>query len=177
MRSMGASIPSPDLEQAGSQQEAHSSQETCSFLKESNREECPLFWGGKRPPVILISLDGFRPEYLSRRALENGENRGEWAAATIKCVAQRGISSPYMMPSYPTITFPNHYSIITGLYPESHGIIGNEFYDPDLKDKFSIYTGATDPKWWQNGEPLWTTVRKQVRYPINLISIVKFAIK
>ena len=161
---MGASISLPESDQAESQKEEHNSLETCSFLKESSEEECASFWAGKEPPVILISLDGFRTEYLSRRALENGEYRGEWAAATIRCMAQRGTTAPYIMPSYPTITFPNHYSIVTGLYPESHGIIGNQFYDPDLKANFSFYTGATDSKWWQNGEPIWTTARKQVCY-------------
>jgi len=85
------------------------------------------------------------------------------AAETINCLANSGISAPYMNPSYPTITFPNHYSIVTGLYPESHQIIANQFYDPDLNAKFSIRNpNATDPIWWPSGEPLWTTVRKQV---------------
>ena len=172
MRCMGASIPLPELDRAKNQQIEQNPRDTCSFLKESSQEECPSFWAGKEPPVILISLDGFRTEYLSRRALRNGEYRVEWAAATIKCLAQWGISAPFMMPSYPTITFPNHYSIVTGLYPESHGIIGNQFYDPDLKANFSIYTGATDPKWWQNGEPIWTTVRRQVHYPLKKKIIV-----
>lgn len=161
---MGASIPVPTMENSKTT-EQHFAQESCSFLQESSQEECPSFWAQGQPPVILISLDGFRAEYLSRFALENTEHRGEFAATTIRCLAERGVSSPYMMPSYPTITFPNHYAIVTGLYPESHGIIGNQFYDPDLSATFSIYTDGTDPKWWQNGEPIWTTVRRQVSYP------------
>lgn len=60
------------------------------------------------------------------------------------------------------MTFPNHYTIVTGLYPESHGIVANEFYDPVLKDNF-VYTNpnkSTDSKWWK-GEPIWVTTVKQ----------------
>ncbi|XP_032780225.2 ectonucleotide pyrophosphatase/phosphodiesterase family member 3 [Daphnia magna] len=174
---MGASIPAPTMENSKTT-EQHFAQESCSFLQESSQEECPSFWAQGQPPVILISLDGFRAEYLSRFALENTEHRGEFAATTIRCLAERGVSSPYMMPSYPTITFPNHYAIVTGLYPESHGIIGNQFYDPDLRATFSIYTDGTDPKWWQNGEPIWTTVRRQGKVSATYFwpgSDVKFA--
>lgn len=146
----------------------HHSDEECSFLFDSmnpstNLEECTDFLAGSNAPLILISLDGFRPEYLSRTTTDRKNDNERLAAPTINCLAHRGVSAPYMMPSYPTITFPNHYSIITGLYPESHEIISNQFYDPDLKANFSIRNGdATDPKWWDNGEPIWTTVRKQV---------------
>ncbi|CAG8749069.1 15150_t:CDS:2, partial [Racocetra fulgida] len=61
-----------------------------------------------------------------------------------------------------SVTFPNHYTIATGLYPESHGIVGNEFYDPDLDDDF-YYTNPNkswDSKWW-GGEPIWITAVKQ----------------
>jgi predicted AlkP superfamily pyrophosphatase or phosphodiesterase len=60
------------------------------------------------------------------------------------------------------MTFPNHYTIVTGLYPESHGIVANEFYDPILKDNF-VYTNPNksfDSKWWK-GEPIWVTTVKQ----------------
>ena len=95
--------------------------------------------------------------------MNGSDSHSRLAAKTIKCLANAGVTAPYMQPSYPTITFPNHYSIVTGLYPESHQIIGNHFYDPNLKAKFSIRNpaDASDPKWWKSGEPLWTTVRKQ----------------
>ncbi len=60
------------------------------------------------------------------------------------------------------MTFPNHYTIVTGLYPESHGIVANEFHDPTLKDDF-FYTNlnkSIDSKWWK-GEPIWVTTVKQ----------------
>lgn len=149
--------------------------EECSFLLEEKTDQCSDFWAGKQAPLILISLDGFRPEYLSRTATENNPHHNglEFAAPTLNCLSKHGLSAPFMMPSYPTITFPNHYSIVTGLYPESHGIIANQFYDPDLKAPFSIRNAdATDPKWWGNGEPIWTTVRKQVSYS-NCLPICK----
>ena len=133
----------------------------CSFLPDPIAGQCDSFWGeSKQAPVILISLDGFRPEYLSRSDVKHKTDK---AAPTLTCLAESGVKAPYMMPSYPTITFPNHYSIVTGLYPESHQIIMNSFYDPDLNATFSLRNpDAVDPKWWQNGEPMWTTVRKQV---------------
>ena len=81
------------------------------FPTPSNVEEvCPPFWGDKTPPVILISLDGFRPEYLTRTF--PGSNPFP-VVPTIQCMAKKGVHAPSMMPSYPTITFPNHYSIVT----------------------------------------------------------------
>ncbi|KAI9470498.1 MAG: alkaline-phosphatase-like protein [Benjaminiella poitrasii] len=66
------------------------------------------------------------------------------------------------MPSFPSITFPNHWTLVTGLYPESHGIVANEFFDPafgeDFVHKDAVISG--DPKWW-GGEPIWRTVQRQ----------------
>lgn len=61
------------------------------------------------------------------------------------------------MNHHQTVTFPNHYSLVTGLYPESHGIIGNEFYDPVLNDNFTYKDPkySWDSKWW-GGEPVQT---------------------
>ncbi|KAI8968546.1 alkaline-phosphatase-like protein [Mycotypha africana] len=67
-----------------------------------------------------------------------------------------------MTPSFPSITFPNHWTLATGLYPEAHGIVANEFYDPALKEEY-IHKNATisaDPKWW-GGEPIWITSKTQ----------------
>ena len=63
-----------------------------------------------------------------------------------------------LIPVFPTLTFPNHYSIVTGLYPSSHGIINNNFPDPISGDHFSM--ANHDPKWW-GGEPLWATAAAQ----------------
>src|ERR1700722_14653335 len=70
--------------------------------------------------VVLVSLDGFRYDYATR-----------YNAAPLLAIAARGASAPEgMLPSYPSLTFPNHYSIVTGLYPEHHGIVANSFFDP-----------------------------------------------
>jgi predicted AlkP superfamily pyrophosphatase or phosphodiesterase len=103
------------------------------------------------PTVILVSLDGFRTEYLSRGF-----------TPVLTSLASKGISAKYMRPVFPSLTFPNHYTIVTGLYPESHGIVANIFHDPKLNDTF-VYIDSVknaESKWW-GGEPLWVTARKQ----------------
>ncbi|KAI4802079.1 hypothetical protein KUCAC02_019937, partial [Chaenocephalus aceratus] len=107
--------------------------------------KCPS--GFSRPPLILLSLDGFRAEYLK----DHGSHLPETA----------GRHPPYMRPVYPTKTFPNHYSIVTGLYPESHGIVDNKMYDVKLDAFFSLKTDEKlNPKWYQ-GEPVWITAMRQ----------------
>lgn len=103
------------------------------------------------PTTILISLDGFRADYL---------NRG--LTPRLQAFIKEGVSPLYMLPSFPSVTFPNHYTIATGLYPESHGVVGNSFWDPTLEEEF-YYTDparSLDPKWWL-GEPFWVTAQKQ----------------
>ncbi len=74
------------------------------------------------------------------------------------------------MPSFPSVTFPNHFTLVTGLYPESHGVVGNSFWDPDLSEEF-FYTDplrSLQPKWW-TAEPLWVTAENQgVRTAIHM---------
>ncbi len=104
-----------------------------------------------RPTVILISLDGFRPDYLDRIETPN-----------LHAIEERGVHAKYMIPSFPTKTFPNHYTIVTGLYPVHHGIIANYMFDPDLNEKFNKNNPAAqkDARWW-GGEPIWVTAEKQ----------------
>ena len=104
------------------------------------------------PTTILISLDGFRADFL---------NRG--LTPTLNSFIAEGVSPRYMLPSFPSVTFPNHYTLVTGLYPESHGIVGNSFWDTDLQEEF-YYTDparSMQPKWWAEGEPIWVTAAKQ----------------
>src|ERR1700752_2236464 len=95
--------------------------------------------------VVLVSLDGFRYDYATK-----------FGAKNLIAMAARGASAPDgMIPSYPSLTFPNHYSIVTGLYPEHHGIVANSFYDPARKEAFA-YTNpktVTDGTWY-GGTPL-----------------------
>ena len=104
-----------------------------------------------RPTVILVSIDGFREDYLDRIDTPN-----------LHSIIERGVRAKYMIPSFPTKTFPNHYTIVTGLYPGHHGIVANTIYDPDTKAWFKMEDRAavSDAKWW-GGEPVWVTAEKQ----------------
>lgn len=104
------------------------------------------------PSTILVSLDGFHPHYI---------NQQNTPAMHKMMVEDYG--APYMVPSFPSSTFPNHWTLITGLYPSEHGIVGNTFFDPKLHKQF-INTDPNfglNPEFWQGGEPLWTTAHKQ----------------
>jgi predicted AlkP superfamily pyrophosphatase or phosphodiesterase len=111
------------------------------------------------PTTILISLDGFRADFLYRGL-----------TPTLNRFIADGISPKYMLPSFPSVTFPNHYTMATGLYPEAHGIVSNKFWDPSLEREFTY--GHPDqsmqPFWW-GGEPLWVTAEKQdVRVAVHM---------
>ncbi|CAO3596337.1 unnamed protein product [Absidia cylindrospora] len=127
-----------------------------SILAKTRRIQSPnrTFYNGTHyfgSTVILISLDGLRNDYLKRGVTPQLVEFG----AT-------GMQADYMLPSFPSITFPNHWTLVTGLYPEAHGIVGNEFYDPTLKEKFIHKQPviSTQPKWW-GGEPIWKTASTQ----------------
>ncbi|KAL9158947.1 hypothetical protein ABFS82_08G102100 [Erythranthe guttata] len=99
----------------------------------------------KHPVVLLISSDGFRFGYQFKTDTPN-----------IDWLIQNGTEAEHgLIPVFPTLTFPNHYSIVTGLYPAYHGVINNKFSDPVTGEKFNM--GSHEPKWWL-GEPLWETV-------------------
>ncbi|KAK9246887.1 alkaline-phosphatase-like protein [Lipomyces tetrasporus] len=102
------------------------------------------------PTTIYISLDGYRPDYLTPEFTPV-----MWELYTAE------YSTPFMYPSFPSVTFPNHYTMVTGLYPSSHGIVGNTFWDPDLHEEFDYHKPdhSLDLKWWK-GEPLWVTATK-----------------
>jgi predicted AlkP superfamily pyrophosphatase or phosphodiesterase len=102
------------------------------------------------PIVILISIDGWRWDYLDRVN-----------APTLKVLAADGVRSEGLIPSFPSVTFPNHYTIVTGLLPDHHGIIANAMLDRSIgPDKFTMAAPtARDPRWW-GGEPIWTTVMR-----------------
>ncbi|KAI5193960.1 ectonucleotide pyrophosphatase/phosphodiesterase family member 3 [Manis pentadactyla] len=122
-------------------------EEVCGAAQQS---QCPE--GFDLPPVILFSMDGFRAEYLQT-----------WGTLmpSINKLKTCGIHSKYLRPVYPTKTFPNHYTIVTGLYPESHGIIDNNMYDVNLNKNFSLSSKEkNDPAWWL-GQPIWLTAMYQ----------------
>ncbi|KAL2082535.1 hypothetical protein ACEWY4_022353 [Coilia grayii] len=121
-------------------------EEECEDIPEP---QCPA--GFSRPPLILVSLDGFRAEYMKSY---------ERLMPVLSKLKRCGTSTSHMRPVYPTKTFPNHYTIITGLYPESHGIVDNKMYDVNRNAEFSLRTAEKfNPKWYL-GEPMWISAMK-----------------
>lgn len=103
--------------------------------------------GAKPPVTILVSIDGFRADYLTRGETPN-----------LSALAAQGISAA-MRPSFPSITFPNHYTLVTGLRPDRSGIVGNRMEDAARPGE--VFTMQTDdPFWWTQAEPLWITAEK-----------------
>lgn len=96
--------------------------------------------------VVVLSMDGFRSDYPDRAC-----------TPTLDSLANVGVKAKFR-PSFPSVTFPNHYSMATGLHPDHHGLVNNYFYAPDLD---SIYLmGRPDPVFF-GGEPIWNTAEKQ----------------
>lgn len=107
------------------------------------------------PPLLLVSLDGFRWDYCEKYPAES---------ATLRTLRSAGVSARGLIPVFPSNTFPNHYTLVTGLYPANHGIINNDFFDPERGMFFHYFqpTAVRDPLWWR-GEPIWVTAVKQGR--------------
>lgn len=102
--------------------------------------------------VVLVSLDGFRYDYPEK-----------YDATHLLAIGARGASTPDgMIPAYPSLTFPNHYTLATGLYPEHHGIVANSFYDPARGEYYSFRNPETvrDGSWY-GGVPLWSLAEQQ----------------
>lgn len=105
----------------------------------------------ERPTTILISIDGMRPDYLDRGLTPN-----------LNTMKAKGVAAA-MRPSFPTKTFPNHYTIVTGKRPDRNGIVGNSMIDPRRPGVvFSLGDArqALDPFWWDEAEPIWVTAEK-----------------
>ena len=105
----------------------------------------------QQPIVILVSIDGWRWDYLDR-----------FEPPAIARLAHAGVRAEGLVPAFPSKTFPNHYSIITGLHPATHGITSNNMVDPRLPGRFSLSNREVqqDARWW-GGEPLWVTAERQ----------------
>lgn len=104
----------------------------------------------ERPYVIMISFDGFRHDYVEK-----------FDAPNFKSFIANGASAEAMMPSFPSKTFPNHYTMVTGLYPGNHGLVDNSFYDPTLDVQYGMRNRALveNPAFY-GGLPLWQLVQK-----------------
>uniref|UniRef100_A0AAR2JZW7 SMB domain-containing protein n=1 Tax=Pygocentrus nattereri TaxID=42514 RepID=A0AAR2JZW7_PYGNA len=118
--------------------------------EEIHSAECPA--GFVRPPLIMLSLDGFRASYMKK---------GKSVIPNIHKLKMCGTHAPYMRPMYPSKTFPNLYTLATGLYPESHGIVGNTMHDPVFEANFNLRgREKLNHRWW-GGQPIWITAEKQ----------------
>ncbi|KAL4227311.1 Bis(5'-adenosyl)-triphosphatase enpp4 [Mactra antiquata] len=105
---------------------------------------------GIKSKVLLISMDGFRWDYIQKASTPNFD---EFAAM--------GTKADYINNTFVTKTFPCHYSIATGLYEESHGIVANQMFDPSYPIPNNTFNMKTkDTEWWDGGEPIWVTARK-----------------
>ena len=106
---------------------------------------------GAKPILILVSVDGWRWDYLQ-----------QIQAPHLKALAARGVLSEGLIPSFPSKTYPNHFTIVTGLYPEHHGIIANNMVDATISSELFTMSApvSKDPRWW-GGEPMWVTAISQ----------------
>ncbi|HZH44699.1 MAG TPA: ectonucleotide pyrophosphatase/phosphodiesterase [Lysobacter sp.] len=105
-----------------------------------------------RVPVVLISLDAFHPDYLDRGL-----------TPTLAALARSGARAQWLNPSYPSLTFPNHYTLVTGMRPDRHGVVHNAMWDAELQT-FRVQDDAavSDARWW-GGEPIWVGVERSGR--------------
>ncbi|MCC5853480.1 MAG: alkaline phosphatase family protein [Alkalimonas sp.] len=103
------------------------------------------------PTIILISIDGAHPSYLER-----------YPSPHLNALAQAGLVADALQPVFPSKTFPNHYSLVTGLHPENHGVIDNGMYDPEFDARFTMSNSEEvgNARWW-GGEPIWVTAELQ----------------
>jgi predicted AlkP superfamily pyrophosphatase or phosphodiesterase len=108
--------------------------------------------------LILVSIDGFRADYFERDV-----------TPALAALAKDGVRAQALKPAFPTLTFPNHYTLVTGLYPDHLGIVNNRMIDPVTGAQFVYKDDRTiaDPAWW-GGEPLWVGVEKQGRHAATM---------
>lgn len=105
----------------------------------------------QKPYVIMISIDGFRYDYAQKFNAQN-----------LLRLSAGGVQAKSMQPAYPSLTFPNHYSLATGLYPSHHGLVDNIFYDPKRQKGYGDRNRATvEDSSWYGGTPLWVLAEKQ----------------
>lgn len=105
------------------------------------------------PLLLLVSIDAFRWDYCELYPEQT---------PTLSQLKREGVSAQGLIPVYPSNTFPNHYTVVTGLYPSNHGIINNHFYDASSGAFFrsNVNATVTESRWW-GGEPLWVTAQNQ----------------
>ena len=104
-----------------------------------------------KPYLILISADGFRYDYADK-----------YNAVNLKRLRATGVEAKSMKPSYPSVTFPNHYTVATGLYPSHHGLVYNQFYDRQRKETYNMSDRkAVEDGSWYGGTPIWVLAEQK----------------
>ncbi len=101
------------------------------------------------PTVVMVSIDGLPADVP-----------GSGRMPVLDAIAREGVRAAWLTPSYPTLTFPNHYTLATGLRPDRHGIVNNNINDATLGRFVSKEKSARDGRWW-GGEPIWVTLQRQ----------------
>ncbi|KAL3119970.1 hypothetical protein niasHT_007098 [Heterodera trifolii] len=101
------------------------------------------------PPLLVISLDGFLREYLSRNIVQTLHRMGE-------CGAQ----ADFLFPSFPSRTFPNHHTIATGLWPGVHGVVDNVVFDAQISAELEQMSNVKNAAFY-GGEPIWSLAVRQ----------------
>ncbi len=127
----------------------------CSFAQDTTQQIMPgrqnAIHQQDKPYVILISADGFRSDFAKK-----------YDAKNLIALGKQGVIADYMQPSFPSLTFPNHYTIVTGLYPAHHGLVDNSFYDRGRQQTYGMQDKkmVADP-YWYGGTPLWVLAEQQ----------------
>ncbi|MES2964755.1 MAG: ectonucleotide pyrophosphatase/phosphodiesterase [Bdellovibrionota bacterium] len=104
-----------------------------------------------KPYVVMVSVDGYRHDY-----------NGLFSPPILSSIEREGVSARSLRPVYPSKTFPNHLSLVTGLYPDKHGIVSNDFYDPAREQGYKLADAkAVEDGTWYLSEPIWVTLQKQ----------------
>lgn len=125
---------------------------------------------GTRTPTLLLSLDGLQATKLDEFLKLNPDSYMN------RFFVDKGVKADYMTASFSTLTFPTHYSLVTGLHQESHGLVGNTIYDPktDKRVNFLSDSFSNDEIYWDQAEPIWLTAKKQVtRAIISDLAVLK----
>ncbi|MBE0639964.1 MAG: alkaline phosphatase family protein [Bacteroidales bacterium] len=100
--------------------------------------------------LVVLSMDGFRWDYPNHAS-----------TPTLDSIASVGVRAEGLIPAFPSKTFPNHYTMATGLYPDHHGLVNNTFFDPETKTIYRIGDSATrNNPYYYGGEPIWVTAAK-----------------
>ncbi|XP_060735996.1 bis(5'-adenosyl)-triphosphatase enpp4 [Tachysurus vachellii] len=121
--------------------------ESAISLKATSNEQ--KFDGKDVTPLLIVSFDGFRADYLEKYKFPN-----------LKKFFTDGVFIDHLTNVFTTKTFPNHYSLVTGLYAESHGILASRMYDSETKKYFTVHN-SSDPFWWNEATPIWLSVQNR----------------